>query len=209
MYCSLGAGINKKGFDNKALAWWITLLHHICSVLELGTLDGCTSVLPDYAEVDLEKSKMPEWAVQAFNTIRKSLSKEQVAERWKEIQQSVAPTWTFYSMPHSLLSSLRKQRPTRPYWPTPGEREQDVIARGVAILRQGRDGTLPRTWASRALVDGYKFSSRQAAKEARMMKKEAALRKKESKAMLAEGPANSKMPSTTKGLVPLELDEGK
>ena len=42
-----------------------------------------------------------------------------------------------------------------------------------------------------------------------MMKKEAALRKKESKAMLAEGPANSKMPSTTKGLVPLELDEGK
>ena len=205
VYCSLGAGINKKGFKkNKALAWWITLLHHICSVLELGTPEGCISVLPDYAGIDLKASKIPKWAINAFNTIRKPLGKDEVKQRWKDIETSLAATWKFYSMPHSLLSSLRKERPKRPYWPCPGEREKDVIDRGIAILKQGRDGTLPRTWVSHALVDGYEFSSKDAAREARMMKKEAALKKKANQ-------ATGKRPSMTKDdtPVPPEPDEGK
>ena len=204
VYCSLGAAINKQGFRNKALAWWITLLHHICAILELGTSEGCLSILPNYADLELEAEKMPEWAVNAYTKIRKVMSKVGVKKRWAELQQSVAPTWKFYAMPHSLLSSLRKKRPTRPYWPCPGEREKDVIDRGIAILKQGRDGTLPRTWVSRALVDGYEFSSKDAAREARMMKKEAALKKKANQ-------ATGKRPSMTKDdtPVPPEPDEGK
>ena len=204
VYCSLGAAINKQGFRNKALAWWITLLHHICAILELGTSEGCLSILPNYADLELEAEKMPEWAVNAYTKIRKVMSKVGVKKRWAELQQSVAPTWKFYAMPHSLLSSLRKKRPTRPYWPCPGEREQDVIERGITILTQGRNGTLPRIWASRAEVDGYKFSSKQAAQEARMKKKEAARKRKEER-------AKRKKQNTKKGdtSVPPEVDEGK
>ena len=171
MYCSLGAGIDGKGPNNKPLAWWITLLHHICSVIELGKPEGCVSVLPNYADVSLNEAKMPRWASRASSTIRKTMSKEDIDKRWTHLQISVIPTWKFYAMPHSLLSSMGDNRTRRPYWPRPGEEEQDVIQRGITILRQGKAGTLPRVWAC-AKVDGYEFFPREEAKKAKIKMKE-------------------------------------
>ena len=170
MYCSLAVAINGKGFDNKALAWWITILHHICSVLELGTSEGPISVLPNYADVSLNASNMPSWASHAFNMIRRPMSKEVIKRRWTYLQASWIPTLKFYAMPHSLLSSMGDERPLRPYWPNPGENELDVIQRGITILTQGQAGTLPRIWASYAKVDGYNFSPKEDVKEAKRRK---------------------------------------
>ena len=94
---------------------------------------------------------------------------------------SVIPSWTFYTMPHSLLSSLGDARPERPYWPRPGENEVDVILRGINILARGRNGALHRSWASSAKIDGYSFSPKEDAKEAKI-KKETKPKKKEGKA---------------------------
>ena len=99
------------------------------------------------------------------------MSKEDIDKRWTHLQISVIPTWKFYAMPHSLLSSMGDDRPQRPYWPSPGEQEQDVIERCITILTQGKAGTLPRVWASRAKVDGYDFSPREEAKEAKVRQK--------------------------------------
>ena len=177
----MAAGIHGKGFDNKPLAWWITLLHHICSVLELEEPNGPISVLPNYAEVNLEVQNMPIWASRAVTTIRTPMSKEAIAKRWTELQTSIIPSWTFYTMPHSLLSSLGDARPERCYWPRPGDSEVDVILRGINILARGRSGALRRSWASRAKLDGYSFSPKEDAKEAKI-KKETKPKKKEGKA---------------------------
>ena len=211
MYCSLAAGINGKGFDNKALAWWITLLHHICSVLELGTLEGCISVLPNYADVTLKNSNMPSWATLAYNRIRKSMSREEIGRRWAYLQKSVIPTWHFYAMPHSYLSSLGDERPSRPYWPTPGEREQDVLNRCITILTQGKSGTLPRSWVSRAKVDGYDFSPKEDAREAKVKTKEVRQKNQENKDIHEEEPAHEKTYNSMKDdtSMQLELDDGK
>ena len=177
----MAAGIHGKGFDNKPLAWWITLLHHICSILELEEPSGPISVLPNYAEVDLDVRNMPIWASRAVTQIRTSMSKEAIAKRWTELQSLVIPSWTFYTMPHSLLSSLGDARPERAYWPRPGENEVDVILRGINILARGRNGALHRSWASSAKIDGYSFSPKEDAKEAKI-KKETKPKKKEGKA---------------------------
>ena len=211
VYCSLAAGINGKGFDNKALAWWITLLHHICSVLELGTAEGPVSILPNYAEVDLDANSMPNWASRAFNKIRKSMSKEEVAKRWNELCTSIIPHWNFYTMPHSILASLCDRRPTRPFWPCPGPDEEDVIQRGIIILARGRDGTLPRVWASGAKVDGYNFSPREDARETKAKAKDTKHKRKDNKVASDSqmGPLNNPDPSQPSTAAPSEPGQGK
>ena len=196
VYCSLAAGIHGKGFENKPLAWWITLLHHICSVLELETADGPTSVLPNYADVDLSTSNMPDWASRAVGKIRTPMSKEGIAKRWTELQSTIMPSWTFYTMPHSLLASLGDARPIRPYWPRPGVSEVDVILRGTSILGRGRTGALPRVWATHAKIDGWAFSPREDAKEAKT-KKETKPKKKEGRAASENSIVDTTVPSQT------------
>ena len=180
MHCSLTPTVHGKGSRNRPIVWWITLLHHICSIIELGTPDGCISILPSYDRVSLPDAKtMPRWAHNAYRDLCTSMNKEAVKKRWAHLQTSVIPTWTFYTMPHSLLSSMGDNRTRRPYWPRPGEEEQDVIQRGITILTQGKAGTLPRVWASRAKVDGYEFSPREEAKKAKVRMKEEMSKQKE------------------------------
>ena len=167
VYCSLAASINEKGFkENKPLAWWITLMQHICSVLDLATIDGPRAVLPNYADVIMEGKNIPRWVISACNRIRQRGTLKDINKRWAELQRDIIPTWKFYAMPHSLLTSMGDRRPKRPYWPNPGE-EQDVIQRGIAILEKARSGSLPRIWASHAKVDGYDFSAKEDAREAK------------------------------------------
>ena len=180
VYCSLGAGVHGKGPSNKALAWWITLIHHICSVLDLDTVQGPISVLPDYANVELSDDNMPSWAVRAFHKIRKRMGEKVRDSRWVELQASIIPTWTFYAMPHSLLASLGEARPVRSFWPRPGSDHDDVIQRGISILARGRDGTLPRLWASQAKVDGYNYLPKEDVNETKV-KKEIKPKKQEGK----------------------------
>ena len=115
--------------------------------------------------------EMCPWVHRACGLLRISMNKDLVKKRWAHLQTSVIPTWTFYAMPHSLLLSMGDNRTRRPYWPRPGEEEQDVIQRGITILRQGKAGTLPRVWAC-AKVDGYEFFPREEAKKAKIRMKE-------------------------------------
>lgn len=142
------------------------MLHHICSTLELGTLPGPVSVLPDYADVVLDDAPMPAWASRAFNKIRKSMSRDEIAKRWAYLQADVIPKWKFYAMPHSILCDMGSNRPKRAYWPNPGP-DAEVIEYGINILSQAQAGTLPRVWASHARIDGYIFDPKEEAREAK------------------------------------------
>lgn len=146
-------------------------MHHICSILDLGTIGGSTATLPNYADVVIESHNIPPWALKACRSLRQPSNLSDIKKRWDELQNKIIPTWNFYAMPHSLLASMGTKRPNRPYWPNPGE-EQHVIKRAIMILNQGRNGTLPRIWARQADVDGYDFSPREAAREAKRKEKE-------------------------------------
>lgn len=207
----MAAGINGKGFDYKPLAWWITLLHHICSVIELETTTGPISVLPNYANVDMDVSKIPAWVHRAVNKIRTPMSKDAIGKRWNELQSSAIPSWTFYTMPHSVLASMGDTRPTRPYWPRPGEDEDQVIQHGIAILARGRNGSLPRVWARHAKIDGYHFSPKEDAKETKA-KKEIKPKKKDGNRLASETPIaeqNTAGQGRAANAVPSATQEGK
>ena len=146
-------------------------MHHICSILELGSIEGPRSILPNYADVIIESKDIPSWAINICSRMLQRRTFADNKRRWEELQANIIPTWSFYAMPHSLLASMRDGRPERPYWPNPGK-ERDVIKRAIAILNQAKSGTLPRTWASHAKVDGYVFSPREDAREAKAKNKE-------------------------------------
>ena len=210
MYCSLAAGINEKGFrTNKPLAWWITLMHHISSILDLGTIEGPRAILPNYADVIIDSKNIPPWAMNACSRIRQRGKLPEINKRWAELQQDIIPTWKFYAMPHSLLASMGDRRPKRPYWPNPGE-EQDVIKRGIAILNQARGGTLPRIWASHAKVDGYDYSAKEDAREAKGKEKDSKRMSVERKNDPTRIASTSKSKKRTRSPVPsvTDPDEG-
>ena len=101
-------------------------------------------------------------------------------------------------------------RPTRSYWPRPGVDEESVIQRGISILTRGRNGDLPRAWASHAKVDGYNFSPKEDAKEAKGKKKDTKSKKKECKvgshSQLEHNDPETGSPDPT---IPPERVEGK
>lgn len=133
-------------------------MHHIQGVLELGTLQGSTGVLPDYGLTNIDTAKVPDWVYVVVGSLRKEMKGEEVGKRWDYLRSNVVPNWRFYAMPHAALANLGSNRPTRPYWPNPGDNKA-VIEKSLQILRSGKDGTLPRLFAVN-VEDGYQYSRR-------------------------------------------------
>ena len=134
-------------------------MHHIQSIIELGTEEGPIATIPDYGLTDIVvSSNVPEWVYAAAATFRTTMSVAEVDSRWKVLVKDVIPTWRFYAMPHSVLLKPGMKRPVRPYWPDTGDNKV-TIERAIEILEAGRNGTLPRLFAINA-QDGYEYHRR-------------------------------------------------
>ena len=140
-------------------------MQHIHGILELGTMQGSTGLLPDYGPTDITTASIPRWALAAAGNIRKEMQGKDVSNRWDHLLTHVIPRWRFYAMPHSVLLSLGPSRPTRPYWPNTGD-NKSAIQNVLRILQEGRNGTLPRLFAVN-VEDGYDYhiGSRRAPKQ--------------------------------------------
>ena len=134
------------------------MIQHIQGILELGTMQGSIGLLPDYGSTNVTKASIPRWALSAAGNVRKRMDEKDVSIRWDYLLQHVIPHWRFYAMPHSVLLSLGSSRPTRPYWPNPGD-NKSAIQNVLRILQDGRSGTLPRLFAVN-VEDGYDYHLR-------------------------------------------------
>ena len=133
-------------------------MQHIQGILELGTMQGSTGILPDYGQTNISKASVPRWALAAAGNIRKKMQGKDVAARWDYLLANVIPQWRFYAMPHSVLLSLGSSRPTRPYWPDTGD-NKSALQNVLRILQEGRNGTLARLFAVN-VEDGYAYRLR-------------------------------------------------
>ena len=130
-------------------------MQHIQGILELGTMQGSTGLLPDYGPTNIATASVPVWALAAAGNIRKEMQGKDVSDRWDHLLAHVIPHWRFYAMPHSVLLALGPSRPTRPYWPNTGD-NRSAITNVLRILQEGRNGTLPRLFAVN-VEDGYDY----------------------------------------------------
>lgn len=133
-------------------------MHHIQSIIELGTDEGAIGTVPNYGTTNILLANIPDWVPAATLTFRRQMSVADIEKRWKTLQKDVIPKWKFYAMPHSVLSKLGTNRPVRPYWPDTGD-NKETIAKALQILEAGRNGTLPRMFAVN-VQDGYDYRRR-------------------------------------------------
>ena len=133
-------------------------MQHIQATLDLGTMQGSVGVIPDYGPTNISTASVPSWVLAAPGNIRTDMPAPDLAARWAHLRAHVIPKWRFYAMPHSVLLSLGNSRPTRPYWPNPGD-NKSVIQNVLRILQEGRNGTLARLYAVN-VEDGYDYHVR-------------------------------------------------
>ena len=130
-------------------------MQHIQGILELGTMQGSTGVLPDYGPTNISAATVPRWVLSAAGIVRKEIQGKDVGARWDHLLTHVIPKWRFYAMPHSALLALGPSRPTRPYWPDTGD-NKSAIEKVLRIIQEGRNGTLARLYAVN-VEDGYDY----------------------------------------------------
>lgn len=120
--------------------WWLTLIHHVCALLELESQEGPIYVLPNYRHVEF-----PPFEKDVVKFVRQPPKGDRYGAMWKQVQKE-AKTWTFYAYPHEKLITRTGARPERDFWPHFAN-QRETIKRAVGIIERGRAGLLPRPWA--------------------------------------------------------------
>ena len=122
--------------------WYLTLIHHIASILDLDQPEGPIALLPSYEGVqfppfDQQLTKL----IKSFKT---TMTDDDIKAEWKQIKKN--PPANYYGMPHQKLLDLGSNRPERGRFPRVGD-GINVQRKLCSILRQAEEGTLGRLWA--------------------------------------------------------------
>lgn len=155
--CSLSPQVGKKkALSDKALCWWLTVIHHIRALLALQTPQGAIEVLPDYSGVTA--TGVPTDKLDSF---RQRMSQPEINKQCKLLTATADSIWPhFYGMPYAYLIELdmNNKRPLAPLWPKLPKMSK-VIVVAKRIYTDGKNGLLPRLWAAQ-FHDGYNISKR-------------------------------------------------
>lgn len=144
--CSLcPKAANDKGemvnLRRKNWCWYLTLVHHIASILDMEDPEGPVHVLPSYDGVDFPMfDKSLAGLIKKFKT---PMSDSEIKIKWKELRQT--PLESYYGVPHKKLLSL-EHRKIRGRFLIIGTR-REVEHKLCDILRNAQQGKLARLWA--------------------------------------------------------------
>ena len=144
--CSLcPKALNEKGemvnIRKKSWCWFVTLVHHIASILEMEDPEGPISILPSYDGVQFPTfDKSLAKLIKKFKT---TMTDDLIKSKWEEIKNN--PPQPYYGVPHKKLLSL-EHRTTRGRFPIVGT-GREVEHKLCDILRNAGQGKLPRLWA--------------------------------------------------------------
>ena len=145
--CSLcpkvdGSSDSPLNVPHKNWCWYITLVHHIASILEMDTLEGPIAVLPSYEGVQFPSFNRK--LLQLVKTFKTTMTDDDCKAKWKQLQQE--PPTPYYGVPHRKLIELGTNRPERGRFPIIGHGAK-VERQLYSILNRAKEGSLSRLWA--------------------------------------------------------------
>ena len=121
--------------------WFLTVVHHIASILDMEDPEGPISTLPVYDGVTFPSFDRS--LAKLISKFKTTMSDVDIKAQWNEIRKK--PIQPYYGVPHKKLLSL-EHRPVRGRFPIIGS-GQKVERRLCDILRDAEQGKLARLWA--------------------------------------------------------------
>lgn len=145
--CSLcpkveGTKVAASNVRPKNWCWYLTLIHHIASILELDQPEGPLAVLPSYEGVQFPPFNQQ--LAKLIGMFKTTMSDDEINKEWARIKLN--PPTPYYGIPHNKLLELGMRRPERGRFPVVGN-GIEVQRKLCSILTRAKEGTLSRLWA--------------------------------------------------------------